>query len=139
MHETARAYARTMNAHEGGLSPAQLAKFDAALRMRRSEVTHQLEQSQDALSLVREARSDGAADDEHDPEGPTMSAEWSRIAGTPSALDTDLAAIDRALLRTADGSYGTCVRCSLRIALARLQARPEADLCIDCATATERR
>jgi RNA polymerase-binding transcription factor DksA len=37
------------------------------------------------------------------------------------------------LSRIADGSFGQCVRCGAQIAPDRLEARPEAALCIDCA------
>ncbi len=43
-----------------------------------------------------------------------------------------LAQIDRALARMEDGTYGICVRCGEPIAAARLEAMPEADLCIAC-------
>ena len=44
-----------------------------------------------------------------------------------------IASVDRALERIANGTYGDCVRCGGAIAPARLEARPEAALCIDCA------
>lgn len=43
-----------------------------------------------------------------------------------------LAQIDRALARIADGTYGVCVRCGDPIPEARLEAVPEAELCITC-------
>ena len=50
---------------------------------------------------------------------------------------TEIASVSRALERLASGTYGTCVRCSAEIAPARLEARPEAALCIGCAAADE--
>jgi DnaK suppressor protein len=44
-----------------------------------------------------------------------------------------LAKIDAALRRIEDGTYGTCTNCGRPISLERLEARPWADLCIDCA------
>lgn len=44
-----------------------------------------------------------------------------------------LAAIDAALQRIEDGTYGTCTNCGRPIGAERLEARPWADLCIDCA------
>jgi len=44
-----------------------------------------------------------------------------------------LAAINAALARIDDGSYGTCTNCGRAIAPERLEARPWADRCIDCA------
>jgi len=43
-----------------------------------------------------------------------------------------LAAVDAALARLDDGTYGTCVRCARPIAPARLDALPWAAHCIDC-------
>jgi RNA polymerase-binding transcription factor DksA len=40
--------------------------------------------------------------------------------------------IRRALRRKAEGKYGICENCGRRIPKARLEARPEATLCIDC-------
>lgn len=48
-------------------------------------------------------------------------------------LSRQIASVDRALERIAAGTYGECVRCGEAIAPARLEARPEAALCIDCA------
>lgn len=45
----------------------------------------------------------------------------------------EIGSINRALARIENGTYGSCVLCEDEIAPARLQARPEASLCIDCA------
>lgn len=49
-----------------------------------------------------------------------------------------LAAIDAALRRIEDGTYGTCQRCGKPIAPERLEALPYAELCIDCKRLVER-
>ena len=49
-----------------------------------------------------------------------------------------LTAIDGALRRIDDGTYGTCVRCGKPIAPERLEALPYAELCIDCKRDAER-
>ena len=46
----------------------------------------------------------------------------------------EIASINRALLRIENGTYGECVRCGDAIAPKRLEARPEAALCISCAS-----
>lgn len=51
---------------------------------------------------------------------------------------TDLAAVDAALTRLAQGRYGLCAGCGGPIALARLRLSPEATQCIACATEAER-
>jgi RNA polymerase-binding protein DksA len=43
-----------------------------------------------------------------------------------------LAAIDAALKRIDDGTYGTCTSCGDQIRYERLEASPWASLCIDC-------
>lgn len=43
-----------------------------------------------------------------------------------------LAQIDRALVRIDNGTYGVCTRCSAAIPTARLEAMPEAELCLSC-------
>ena len=45
----------------------------------------------------------------------------------------EIASVKRALARIEGAIYGHCMRCGGRIAPARLEARPEAALCIDCA------
>jgi DnaK suppressor protein len=52
------------------------------------------------------------------------------------ALD-ELAAVDAALQRVIDGTYGTCVDCGRRIPAARLRAAPAAASCLECTEADE--
>ena len=51
----------------------------------------------------------------------------------------EIAAIRSALARIDEGAYGECVSCGNEIAPARLEAVPYATLCIDCASASEKR
>ena len=46
--------------------------------------------------------------------------------------EQQLAAVDAALARLDDGTYGTCIRCGRPIAPERLDALPWAAHCIDC-------
>ena len=46
--------------------------------------------------------------------------------------------VEEALLRMKEGTYGLCLECSGQINLKRLEARPTAELCIDCKEAAER-
>ena len=50
----------------------------------------------------------------------------------------ELRAIDAALLRVADGSYGVCEACDKPIDVKRLHVTPQALRCIDCQTIFER-
>jgi RNA polymerase-binding protein DksA len=49
-----------------------------------------------------------------------------------------LAAIDGALKRIEEGTFGTCARCGKMIAAERLEAMPYATKCIDCKRLEER-
>jgi DnaK suppressor protein len=50
----------------------------------------------------------------------------------------ELAAIDAALERLAQGLYGQCSDCGIDIPLARLEAYPMALRCVDCQTRAEK-
>ena len=50
-----------------------------------------------------------------------------------------LGVVRHALAKFDDGSYGLCEECGNPIGFSRLQARPEARLCIACQTHAERR
>ncbi|WP_241984566.1 TraR/DksA family transcriptional regulator [Cryobacterium adonitolivorans] len=115
------------------LSTRAIAHFGGLLRRQRRDLELELGRQGDTLNAVRAARSGGDADDEHDPEGPTLSDEWSLRAGVHAELAASLAAIDAALLRIDDGSYGRCLRRGEPIGRERLEARPAAKLCIHCA------
>jgi len=49
-----------------------------------------------------------------------------------------LAKIDAALKKIDEGEYGECVMCGEPIGVARLKARPVAELCIDCKSEQEK-
>lgn len=50
------------------------------------------------------------------------------------SAESEVARIDAALRRLAEGDYGFCVRCGAAIAPARLALLPETPLCAVCAT-----
>lgn len=60
------------------------------------------------------------------------------LEGQGALIAREIASVKRALARIEDGTYGECVRCGEDIASARLEARPEAALCINCARSNER-
>jgi DnaK suppressor protein len=122
---------------ETAITDAELRLLDAQLRARRDGIDRELGGLAQTLREVREARGAESVDDEHDPEGPTLSSEWSRIHGVHGELAAASDAVDAALERIAAGGYGSCARCGEPIGFARLEARPEATLCIACARAAE--
>ena len=45
--------------------------------------------------------------------------------------------IDKTLLRVEEDDYGYCDQCGVEVGIRRLEARPTADLCVDCKTLDE--
>lgn len=82
---------------------------------------------------LRADRADATADDEHDPEGSTLSGEWQRVDALRRSALAERAEVTAALQRVADGTYGVCAACGRPIPAGRLEARPMATLCVDCA------
>ena len=90
-----------------------------------------------------EARKARIAEDLAEPLNPDSSEQAvemeddASLEGQGALVTKEIASVKRALARIEDGIYGECVRCGEEIAEARLEARPEAALCIDCARAAE--
>ena len=126
---------RTASAAEvdAELTPDELRELRELLDDRRRHDIAEAQRMAESLGAVLSARSDATADDEHDPEGPTLSSEWSRLQGLRSQAADDIVAVDAAIGRMHAGTYGVCVRCSRPIGVDRLRARPTAELCIACA------
>lgn len=103
------------------------------LNQRLAEAEARVAAAEAELDAVRTARGDANSDDEHDPEGSTLSSDWSRAEGMVQAADTQRTALQLAFVRLEAGTYGLCLNCGAPIAPGRLAARPEAELCIDCA------
>ncbi len=82
---------------------------------------------------IVEASRDSNADDEHDPEGSTIAFERSQLGTLVEDARHQLVEIDAALDRLAEGTYGVCERCGRPVPAARLDARPVARRCVDCA------
>jgi RNA polymerase-binding transcription factor DksA len=76
------------------------------------------------------------ADDEHDPEGSTIAFERSQIGSLVRQAHGNVVEVDAALARWGTGTYGLCEACGEEIGDARLEARPVARTCIECATGT---
>ena len=105
----------------------------ARLRARAAELDALLVRLDADEAAVRSDRSDATADDEHDPEGSTLSGEWQRIDALRRSVRDERAEVDAALARVDAGTYGICVVCGRPIAPGRLDARPTATTCIACA------
>lgn len=124
----------TSFSYRGADDPAELQDTPRQMLVRlREQVESELETTQTALIDIRRMRSDRTDDDEHDPEGTPLSAEWSRLEGLRRAAQHRLTEVDRAIANEAGGTYGICERCGRPIAPGRLEALPTATTCVACA------
>ncbi len=105
----------------------------AVLRARAADLDALLARLDADGDAVRADRADQTADDEHDPEGSTLSGEWQRIEALRRSAASERAEVHAALDRVAAGTYGVCVVCGRAIPAARLEARPFATTCVGCA------
>ena len=94
------------------------------------------------LADIREvtlAAKDTPADDEHDPEGSTVSVERNNEMALLAAAESSLVELMDARIRLDKGTYGVCENCGNPIPAERLEIRPEARFCVSCAAAARRR
>jgi len=117
----------------GGVVGAVAVVAVAALRERAAELDALLARLDADEAAVREDRADATADDEHDPEGSTLSGEWQRIEALRRATASERAEVEAALARVADGTYGVCAVCGRAIPPERLEVGPMATTRVACA------
>jgi len=118
-----------------GLSPAQRAALEERLRTRqrelRDEVARQMRTQDDPRVVGLRNRMEDTDD-------------WA-VADAMAAMDiaevsrdlTELADVEAALARVADGLYGECADCGEPIPYARLAVWPAAQRCIACQARAE--
>ena len=122
------------------VSDATLVKLKELLREDREHSVVRAEQlTAEADSLVKDRELGDTQFDEESGEGDTISIAR-EIDLTLAATNADrVFAIDAALERMVNGTYGYCTACSERIPVARLEVAPEADMCVKCKSRGERR
>jgi DnaK suppressor protein len=89
-------------------------------------------------SLDEEVEEISAGSDNHLAETATATLDRELDYSLEENSEQVLNEIDAALRRIDDGTYGICTNCGKQIAEERLEARPWASLCIDCAREAER-
>jgi DnaK suppressor protein len=104
------------------------------LRARERDLRAQLARLDADDAALRVDRSDATADDEHDPEGSTLSGEWQRVDALRGSTRDELVQVATALARVDSGTYGVCDRCGRDIPVERLEVRPQATRCVACAS-----
>ena len=103
------------------------------LEAEREQLRRRLASLTDDFDAVVAASRDTNADDEHDPEGATIAFERSQVGALVRQARNHLLEIDAAMRRVEAGTYGVCERCGAPIGEGRLDARPVARSCIQCA------
>ncbi len=87
-----------------------------------------------ALELTDDAAGQDIADEDGFGEGDTVSVERDRLTMVATDAQARVVEIDAAIGRLDAGTYGTCEACGNAIPVARLDAIPEATLCVSCKT-----
>jgi len=101
------------------------------LRLRAHERERELGMS------ASEATSELSEYDNHPADVATETWQRSQMLALRAEQGNQLVAVDEALRRLADGTYGTCTRCGGEIERARLRAVPETPWCKSCRAAIE--
>ncbi len=114
------------------LNDAQMKKFRAILEERRLSL---IVQARKTLESDMVLSADDRFDEVDQASSEYMQAFNFRLRGREKIL---MDKIELALRKIDDGRYGTCEECEEQISVKRLQARPEATLCIQCKEAQER-
>nr|WP_243843658.1 TraR/DksA C4-type zinc finger protein [Microbacterium endophyticum] len=110
------------------------ADFVVLLHKRQLELSERIREHDEEARALRAARTEDVADDEHDPEGSTLSLEWARLEAIREAEAGESEAIKHALERIRSGTYGVCEGCGRMIPAGRLTVRPFAAHCVSCAS-----
>jgi DnaK suppressor protein len=118
-----------------GLSPDQLASLQAALEHRKQALMQQLAARMDgelarvpAIEEIETSPADSASN--RTLNQLELEADEHKLA--------QLSSVRHALAKIDEGSYGLCDNCGNEIPFSRLNARPEAPLCIACQTRLEK-
>lgn len=120
-----------MQQRDAVVSDEQARRFVAE---RRAAVERRLADVESRLTDVRTARGDWT-DEEHDPEGFSLTFEWQQAEGARAEHRAELDDLDRADARIDAGTYGVCEVCGAPIPHAQLELRPARTTCVACVPA----
>jgi DnaK suppressor protein len=116
-----------------------------AIRRRLIEQQNKLLSLKEAVALgsladgsQAESMGDLSGADQHMADAGTETFEREKDMSILSGVEAELADVEWALRRLADGTYGTCQACGRPIGAARLEARPATRFCIEDQSRKER-
>ena len=117
------------------LTAPQLQELKHLLQSRRDELQAQMTQNRANLAPAENTAGSVSQD-----ENGRLTNQTREVDTRLTALDADeLARIDRALERMAEGSYGQCIECGCDIPFARLKAEPMTQHCVACKSRLEQK
>lgn len=100
------------------------------LESEQERLTHELEQLK-ASARPADERREGSPFGKREEEA-TEAAELETRLEMEKSIRDQLAAVEHALAKFEEGTYGLCDSCGKPIDPARLEALPQAGLCLDC-------
>jgi len=115
------------------LTAAQRNEMRASLEAAGRQADEQIVTLTANVDAIVEAAELVGTDDEHDPEGTTIAFERAQATALLNQARADRHAVDAALRRLDEGTFGTCETCGQSIGKPRLEAIPAASKCINCA------
>ena len=105
-------------------------EFAQRLREEKERLTKGLEQQRAAGSSSSESKEGSPFSKKED--GATETTEFEKRLALESRLQSLLDEVEHALAKFEDGTYGSCDACGKPIGLERLEALPQAHLCLNC-------
>lgn len=118
-----------------GLDEAQLAILESLLEQRRAALARQ-----DDIDVVESTHDLPVQEVETSPADKATVRLLNDLALEAAGMNAaQMLSVKRAIAKLDDGSYGECEECGNPIGFSRLQARPDARLCISCQRRAEKR
>jgi RNA polymerase-binding protein DksA len=120
-----------MAGERGGVD---LAHYKKLLEKKQAQVNKGFEEIKNHTfsESLKESTGEDSSYDQHSADLAFATFEREKDLGLKDGLEIDRAKIGLALDRIATGKYGYCLRCGSQIPSGRLEAVPEAELCLDC-------
>jgi DnaK suppressor protein len=119
-----------LKANEEYMNDPQRAHFKLILNAWRKELMEEVDRTVNHMK-------DEAANFPDPADRATQEEEFSLELRTRDRERKLIKKIDKTLVRVEEDDYGFCDQCGVEIGIRRLEARPTADLCIDCKTLDE--
>jgi DnaK suppressor protein len=113
-----------------GEMTADFKKLRAYLKTEQKRLTEELEQLQDSVPTSEERR-EGSPFGKREEEA-TETLELEKRLALENRIRQELAGIEHALQKFEEGTYGLCDNCGQPIDPQRLEALPQASLCLNC-------